>query len=138
MESNRRNFLKSTLLTLGVAPLVGKVLGLNNEALASGTSKAEHDSMVKLQGYSKSGKPDKKSQKKYDDHVKKLKEAYEKEKKDMGSAVPQCLNCKHYKPQKDKEGWGKCSMVGATGKPGKYVRDAGWCKVWAVNKKKLS
>lgn len=139
MNTNRRNFFKSTILGLSALPVIGKFLG--TEALAADDkSKGDHDSKVKLQGYDKTGKVPTKasSKKKYDGHVKKLEKAYKAKKKELGKNVPQCVNCKHYKPNKKMEGWGKCAMVGATGKPGKWVRKNGWCKVWAVNKKSIA
>ncbi len=134
MKSNRRNFLKLTTLGLGVAPIIGKILGLDNSALAA-KGKSE-DAKIKLQGYINTGKApeNKASKKKYDAHMKQLTSALKNGKKD----VPQCANCKHYKPQKGKDGWGKCAMVGATGKEGKLVSKDGWCKVWSLNKKALS
>lgn len=134
MKANRRNFIKSTLFGLGSLGFIGKISGLSNEAFAAG-----NDSKIKKQGYISKGQPtEKASIKKYKVHTKKLNKALAKVGKAEGSTNPKCKNCKYFKTKNLPEGYGKCAMVGATGKPGKMVNAKGWCKVWSVNKKALS
>ena len=121
MLQNRRHFLKSGFIALGAIPLV---------PLFFKTARAEAlDGQVTKQGYTTTLPPAKEAdKKKYDKHLAKVS-------KIKPDAVPNCKNCKHFKPVPAHSGWGKCAMVGATGKPGKLVAQDGWCKVWFINKK---
>ncbi|MCY4643145.1 MAG: high-potential iron-sulfur protein [Bacteriovoracales bacterium] len=123
---NRRHFLQSTLFALGSLPLSSKLFAsLLNTAWATDSL----DSKVTRQGYTTTLPPKKAlDKKKYTQHSAKVG-------KIKAGLKPNCKNCKHYKPVKAHPGWGKCTMVGATGKEGKLVSENGWCKVWLINKK---
>ena len=128
MQQNRRNFLKLGFMATGIFTLTSRGLGLFNAAWAQASA---HDAKITKQGYTTTLPPAKAAdKKKYDRHVTKAEKA-------KAGPKPNCKNCKHYKPVAAQKGWGKCTMVGATGKPGKFVAEAGWCKVWLINKKAI-
>ena len=126
MGQNRRNFLKYSVFVGGLSALTFRLSGLFNSAWAVAL-----DSKIKRQGYTTALPPQKASDlKKYNLHSSKANKAK------VGLA-PNCQNCKHFKPVVAKQGWGKCAIVGATGRVGKLVSEKGWCKLWALNKKAI-
>ena len=123
----RRDFLKSSILLTGALGLTSRAFNL----LPSAQATTPLDAKITRQDYTKDIPPKKTAaKKKYDSHIAKLA-------KIKAGTKPNCKNCKQYKPIAAHPGWGKCAMVGATGKPGKLVAQEGWCKVWMVNKKVL-
>ncbi len=124
MKQTRRNFLKSALWGIGSISIIAKASGLLNKAYAA----VKSDSKITSNDYLHKGPPtDAKLLKIYDGkHLKAAK------KKDPNfNAIRNCENCKQFNVKGlPADGWGKCAMVGATGKDCKWVWKEGWCKVW--------
>ena len=128
MKLNRRSFFKKSILGLLALPIFTKATGLLQPAQASAGAKGEqNDSKIKKQGYVHDAKTI--------DAMKDGKKKYKKYfKAKTADFQPSCLNCKFYK--KAKGDYATCAMVGANGKPGKWVYKDGMCKVYAKKKKK--
>ena len=127
----RRKFFKSSALTLVAIPVLGKALGLFNKAYAE---IVRDDSAIKLQGYVHDfGKADEKA---YKTHMGKITDYLAEIKKTDAKVNAHCATCMQLK--NEKEGYGECAMVLATGKAdGKFVYKDGWCKVWTISHDKI-
>jgi anaerobic selenocysteine-containing dehydrogenase len=132
---SRRNFFKKSAYAMAGMSFFGKLTtGLSNAF--AGAELPDH--IIKLQGYvhdvlaTKGPQGVEKSVKKYKKHVKKMQALVEGLPK-SAEVSPQCSNCKHYKPIAGTD-YGKCAMVGATGKPGKQVYKNGWCRIFKMKK----
>jgi len=131
---SRRSFFKTSALAAFGLGFFGKLTTNLSSAFASGKELA--DNLIKRQGYihdavsSKGPASDEKSMKSYNKHVGKMNKAIKGLPK-AASVTPRCSNCKYYKPIAGSE-YGKCAMVGATGKPGKQVFKNGWCKIFRM------
>ena len=129
MQQSRRAFLKSSLFAAGFLALAPRFLGWLPTAWAA--EKGAQDAKINRQGYTRVVPPKKASdQKKYARHSAKSQGV-------KPGVLPNCKNCKQFKPIAGQPGWGKCAMVGATGKPGKQVSEDGWCRVWMINRKAI-
>jgi len=117
---NRRYFLKTSIFSLSMAGIFAKTMGLFNLSFAA-ACKTPDEKITKQKYISNVFTATPKQ-------LKPLKK-YKKE----GDFITACINCKHYK--KPKDGYGKCAMVGAKGKPCSRVSEAGMCKVYMLNKK---
>lgn len=129
---NRRELFKLGVVSTGVALLASRLAPLS--AYASDCD----DSKITMQNYvSDSSKIDSthKEAKKYEAHRKSITDAATKAKKSTDKLLPNCSNCKQYKEKT--KGCGLCPMVGANGQPGKFVKEAGWCKVYMADGSKL-
>lgn len=141
----RRNFFKVSALFAGTVVTVSNKPGLLSTALA-----ANPDDTITKQNYisdvsTGEFKDEKKDKKKFEKHEKKITKELKKAAKEEKSTVeeffpkaseikPMCLYCTHYK--KPEGGYGECAMVGAKGDV--KVSEKGWCKVWAINKSKVT
>lgn len=129
---SRRELFKLGVVSAGVALISNKLAPLS--AFAADCD----DSKITQQGYvSDASKIDSKNKEaaKFETHKKAITDAATKAKKSVDKLLPNCGNCKQYK--ETSSGCGKCPMVGATGQPGKFVKDTGWCKVYMADVTKL-
>lgn len=133
--SNRRSFFKKSALAIAGMSFLGN-LATNFSNAVAGTELPDH--IIKRQGYAhdvlgtKGPTGVEKSIKKYKTHMKKMQSLVEGLPK-ASEASPRCLNCKYFKPIAGTD-YGKCAMVGATGRPGKQVYKNGWCRVFSMKK----
>lgn len=142
-KMNRRKFFHASLLGAGAILTISKTGIVLNSALA-----ADPDATITKQNYihdiSAGVFKDDKDKVKYAKHEKKISKYFKKMAKKAekeiaevypkaSSVQPSCLMCKHFK--KPEGGYGTCAMVGAKGDIKVYEK--GWCKVWAINKKKV-
>ncbi len=138
----RRNFFKSSALTLLAIPVFGKAMGLLNRAYAF----VRDDSNIDKQGYlhdgsgeikGKDAEETKKAKAAHEKHVEKLNGYLKEIKKEDSKILPQCKTCMQFRKD-ESDGYGECPMVLATGKAdGKFVYKDGWCKVWTISNDKV-
>ena len=134
---SRRSFFKTSALAAFGLGFFGKLTTNLSSAIAAGKEKLA-DHLIKRQGYihdavsTKGPTSDEKSMKTYLKHVGKMNKVTKGLPK-AAAVTPRCANCKYYKPIAGTE-YGKCAMVGATGKPGKQVFKNGWCKIFRMQK----
>ena len=127
---NRRELIKLGVMSVGAALVVDKLAPLS--AYATGCD----DSKITQQGYVSDVSvidSSHKEFKKLGTHQAALEKAASAAKKT--AKVPNCGNCKQYKEKT--KGCGTCPMVGATGQPGKLVKESGWCRVYMADASKL-
>jgi hypothetical protein len=129
MKISRRSFFGRTIAGLAAIPFIAKNTGLISEAIAADAK----DSKITRQGYIHDvSAAEDETNKVENAKLGKIKKYSKFKTKDF---TPNCENCKFYK-KPGEDGYGKCAMVGATAKPGKWVYKNGLCKVYAKNKKK--
>lgn len=129
---NRRELFKLGVVSTGAALVASKLAPL--AAYAADCD----DSKITMQGYvSDSSKIDSKNKEfaKFEVNKKTITDLATKEKKSVANLLPDCSNCKQYKEKT--KGCGTCPMVGASGQPGKFVKETGWCKVYMADATKL-